>query len=915
MVRKKKVERSKRMATSEPLFQPRFCVVEDPFSTVEWTKRQVCLKDHNDNVMFERVVEAPAHWSEQSVQIVSSRYFYGTDDDEVVEYSIKDLIHRVARTIADWGKADGYFEDADEAEAFYREVAWLCLHQHGAFNSPVWFNCGLHHVHGLNDNKKTAYVWNAETGSVEKAKDTLEHPQLSACFIISVEDNMESIMELAATEAMLFKYGSGAGTNNSTLRSSHERLSGTSNHSSGPLSFMRIRDQVAQVVKSGGKCYRRGSLVATPDGMVPIETLRIGSLVNTHRGVRRVADFLSNGYTQCYRVTTHEGYEIEVTRGHKFAYWDTELGEFLVKPVEQFQAGENLYVLVQPCEGGRQIALREPDDERVSHETTTIEMGFPTVLDDKMAYVLGLLYGDGCAKRDLWRIDCVFADDETGRESMVQYESFCKDLFGDAPFDGGGDGDCSVLSYTRKRLYRFLEHNGLLKGKAEALRFPDTLMTATPAVRAAFVAGLFDADGNYQRRGGFVIRMIDKAFLKKVQMLLLSLGLPSKLTLAREAVGEWQDLWRLVVCGSTFTMKVYELLSPYSPKARKQFVHSDGADEGWGYGDVTFKDVHRFAVCGQKTYLDRKLGSNNTTVGYGAMCAVAEEASETALGDVAERLVSCVPVKLETVESTVVDETFDVEVEDQHLLCVNGLYASNTRRAAKMEVLNVDHPDILDFVQAKSHEEEKARALVQYGYSAGMNGEAYGSVLFQNSNFSVRIPDRFMRAYENGEDWETKAVRTRDVVQTYKAREVMREVAQACHLCGDPGVQFHDTFNRWHTCKATGPINATNPCVTGDTKIYVVENGVTKLKRIDAIKEPTVQVVGYDFKKKEPVVTNAQNLGKTRQNAKIVKIKTAKGDIRLTPDHEVMTQRGWVKAGELNKGDKVYRLKSTLVDE
>lgn len=389
MVRKEKkaIAEEAKPVEMGPLLEQMFCPVDDPFSTVEWVQRQVTIEDKEGNVIFDRLVEAPSSWSEQSVQIVASRYFYGTQDDETVEHSIKELIHRVARTIADWAKDDGYLDDAD-TEMFYRELAWLCLHQYGAFNSPVWFNCGLNQTYGLHDRKKTAYVYDKSKGSVVKASDTLLNPQCSACFIVSVDDTMESIMELATTEAMLFKYGSGAGTNNSTLRSSHERLSGTNNHSSGPLSFMRIRDQVAAVVKSGGK----------------------------------------------------------------------------------------------------------------------------------------------------------------------------------------------------------------------------------------------------------------------------------------------------------------------------------------------------------------------------------------------------------------------------------------TRRAAKMELLNIDHPDIMEFIDAKPAEERKAWALIQAGYSEGMNGEAYGTVLYQNSNFSVRIPDRFMRAYEEDAEWETKAVRTRDVVQTYKARDVMREVAQACHMCGDPGVQFRDTFNRWHTCKATGPINATNPC-------------------------------------------------------------------------------------------------------
>jgi ribonucleoside-diphosphate reductase alpha chain len=135
-----------------------------------------------------------------------------------------------------------------------------------------------------------------------------------------------------------------------------------------------------------------------------------------------------------------------------------------------------------------------------------------------------------------------------------------------------------------------------------------------------------------------------------------------------------------------------------------------------------------------------------------------------------------------------------------------------TRRAAKMVILNADHPDVLDFIRCKVQEEKKAWALIEAGYDPSFNGEAYSSVFFQNSNNSVRVTDEFMKAVVNDGAWTTRSVRDGRPMDTYRARELFREIAEAAHLCGDPGLQFDTTVNAWHTCSATARINASNPC-------------------------------------------------------------------------------------------------------
>ncbi|HUE16878.1 MAG TPA: vitamin B12-dependent ribonucleotide reductase [Planctomycetaceae bacterium] len=244
---------------------PEFCPVGvDPFDTVEWDKRTAQIKDESGGVLFEQTdCEVPKTWSALATNVVVSKYFYGEPGTPERESSVRQVILRVARTIADWGIADGYFETREDGENFYRDLAWMCLHQYGSFNSPVWFNVGLYHQYGIKGSRGN-YHWDPKTGAIHRPETPYEYPQASACFIQSVEDNMEDIMRLATSEAMLFKYGSGTGTDLSTLRSAREKLSG-GGIPSGPLSFMRVYDQIAAVVKSGGKTRRAAKMQSLKD--------------------------------------------------------------------------------------------------------------------------------------------------------------------------------------------------------------------------------------------------------------------------------------------------------------------------------------------------------------------------------------------------------------------------------------------------------------------------------------------------------------------------------------------------------------------------------------------------------------------------------------------------------------------------
>jgi ribonucleoside-diphosphate reductase alpha chain len=204
----------------------------DPAEELPWEVRTAQITGEGGSIVFEQKdVEVPKPWSLLATNVVASKYFRGAMGSPTRERSVRQLVSRVVKTITAWGRKDGYFATDEDAATFQAELAHLIYRQKMSFNSPVWFNVGVE-----------------------------EHPQCSACFINSVDDSMDSILRLAHTEGMLFKYGSGTGSNLSRIRSSKERLSG-GGEASGPVSFMRGFDAFAGVIKSGGKTRRAAKMV------------------------------------------------------------------------------------------------------------------------------------------------------------------------------------------------------------------------------------------------------------------------------------------------------------------------------------------------------------------------------------------------------------------------------------------------------------------------------------------------------------------------------------------------------------------------------------------------------------------------------------------------------------------------------
>ncbi len=304
-----------------------------PYDEVRYVKKGSKILNADGSIVFSLDdAEVPEDWSQLAVDILVSKYFRrsGVPGSEN-ETSIKQVVNRIAHTIATEGEKMGYFLDKEEATIFEDELSHLLLNQKGAFNSPVWFNLGLYHEYGI-EGQGGAYFYSLTTDKIEVTKNAYQHPQLSACFIQSVKDDLMEIFSLMKNEARLFKYGSGTGTNFSKIRSKDEKLSGGGT-SSGLMSFLEVLDRAAGATKSGGTTRRAAKMVILDvnhpeivdfinwkrkeenkaramvnEGIPPQEAIRTVSGQNGNNSVRVTDDFLiacenNDTFSTKYRVS------------------------------------------------------------------------------------------------------------------------------------------------------------------------------------------------------------------------------------------------------------------------------------------------------------------------------------------------------------------------------------------------------------------------------------------------------------------------------------------------------------------------------------------------------------------------------------------------------------------------------------
>jgi ribonucleoside-diphosphate reductase alpha chain len=606
----------------------------DPYDTLEWERRDARIPNFKEggDAFFQPEVEFPTSWSLNATNIVAQKYFRGTLGTAEREWSLRQVIDRVADTITDWGTRDGYFVDEREADAFRDELKYVLVHQRASFNSPVWFNIGVKGV-----------------------------PQQASA------------------------------------------------------------------------CQPYDALVATPEGLIPIGRLveagAVGAKVIDAHGLTQIVAVKDNGIKAVLRVHTKAGVTLDVTADH--VVWSSRTGRGSgwaaagdLRPGDQLEwhrseswgAGEiSTSAIDDAARAGRDVASRV--GARVSPEL------FTAPLPILGAYLRGVFDAGGYVAQH-------------GHASRV-----------------GLDIDSEVLA---RELQQLLMRFGIFsRVRAKSARWTLSIQAAGDRLRFTDEIGFVNEHKAIELAASFDLPGNPDSASKRLEIdHIEELGAQRVYDIQTES-GEY--LSHHVRVHNCFILAVDDTM--------------DGILNWYREEGTIFK-----GGSGAGINLSRIRSSKEHLQGGG-----------TASGPVS--FMRGADASAGTIKS-----------------------GGKTRRAAKMVILDADHPDIEDFIWCKAVEERKARALAEAGFDMDLDGKDSHSIQYQNANNSVRVTDDFMQAVVDDRDWALKAVTSGEPVKTMKARDLMRQIGQSAWECADPGMQFDTTINRWHTASNTGRINASNPC-------------------------------------------------------------------------------------------------------
>jgi ribonucleotide reductase alpha subunit len=809
-----------------------------PFDAIDWEVRDARI-GHGDKVAFEQTgVEFPKSWSQNATNIVAQKYFRGQLGNPSRERSVREMISRVAGTIAGWGRERGYFSSVDSADAFEQELTHILLHQMAAFNSPVWFNVGFE-----------------------------ESPQCSAC-----------------------------------------------------------------------QPYH--ALISTPHGMVPIGELveddQVGREVYDANGITRVLATKANGRKRVFRVRLRNGSFVEATPDH------------IVKAVAERRT-EPQWLRVDQLALGMRMHLhphraKVADPIRVAVGAGGAEELLPVLEEsDRVAVseaaLAGWLQADGFVgqysgtNRSL-TIEFQVATDE-------EYEWVIQHLDTALPsvHRKVREADTQHVRVRRIRLYgeplrEFVERWNLLERGTE-MCVPERLFTASHDEIVGYLRSLFQADGyvsvrhdsgNENARIGFAV--IGERWTEGVQLLLNMLGIYSRRTLKHEKRSDRHDMHEVAISIGSERARFAELVGFISCEKSERLLKSLELRNPKRCPDLREEEIVAIEDLGEMDVFDIQTESgeylsNNVAV-HNCFILSVDDTMESILDwNTKEGMIfrggSGSGINLSNIRGsmeplakggTASGPVSFMRGADSWAGTIKS--GGKTRRAAKMVVLDVDHPDIREFIWCKAKEEDKAAALRDAGFDMSIDGDGFKSIQYQNANNSVRVTDEFMRAVEEDREWRLIARSTGEPVgEPVPARQLMSEIAEAAWRCADPGMQYDTTINRWHTSPNSGRINASNPCFPADARVHTTL-GLLPISELVERGEAGEQFRVYTHRATADQggdgVVATHPVAFMRNGVKpIVRLSFANGaELRCTPNHRLWTlNRGYVRAEELSTEDRV----------
>jgi len=793
----------------------RFTVAgQDPYDTVEWTRRTSRISNPDGSVVFEMEgAEIPSTWSQVAADIMVSKYFrkagvpqFDEAGEPIVdaagepvtgpERSARQVISRLASTWRWWGENNDYFATTADGDAFQDEIAYMLLHQMAAPNSPQWFNTGLNHAYGITGPAQGFWYIDPDTEELTVSPDSYSRPAPHACFPagtrITTRGGFLPIEKIAPGDDVLTHLGRYRTVVSTMQRQVDEDLVEIRIRKLSATPLVATANHPVWAMRNPGDMAD-----ATPS-WIPASELKPGDYVvvgaDTDPGVITASSDLAVGLGANYvvddnTITTRNSGHAPAMR--RFADWS------------------------------------QPDIWRL----------------------VGRWLGDGTVlheSRDGARSGIGFVFDAVDTQRIADIRELMRTHFGvDTSVEFAHGQRTASLRYVRRPLGAFFADTfgAGFAGK----HLPESAFTLPAAHKLELLIGLYQADGCEHRVGGFRGLNLDfsnRALAEGVWRIARSLGFAPSITGGTSRPGGTVPHFRVQIA-ATDAPELASRCGVDVPGGsnRSPILRIDG-HVAYRISTTTrvpfYGTVYNFQTDEDESYVAGGVVVHNCFIQ-----AVGDDlVNEGGIMDLWVR-----EARLFKFGSGTGTNFSHIRAEGEHLsgggrssglmsfLKVGDRAAGaiksggTTRRAAKMVILDIDHPDVEAFINWKANEEDKVRALVAAGYDSDFNGEAYATVSGQNSNNSVRLSNEFVSAVLDDADWDLTARTDGRVMKTVKARHLWRQIAEAAWKCADPGVQFDTTIQEWHTSPAGGRIRATNPC----SEYVFVDNTACNLASLNLV--------------------------------------------------------------------------------
>ncbi len=725
--------------------------------------------------------------------------------------------------------------------------------------------------------------------------------QLSACFVLDIDDNIESIMETVKEASIIFKTGGGVGINYSKLRPEGDVVASTSGTASGPCSFMRIIDVTTDVIKQGG-CLSSDSYIRTDKGLkqinqFPIINPRDDYPLNIfiYSGKDFEHAFLGslNGKSEVYRISTELGNYVDVTYDELVSTLDEE-GNINFKEAIKLKPGDWVVISL----GGLQGKEKKLPEVNIQHFNAN-KLRIPNVIDKDFSEILGFYMAEGCFNNG--RFILTFSNKKIEEYFIKKIEK----VFGLKPGEKRENKNYTDVIWYSRDLERYFEKLGFKKENSSKAFIPQIIMESEKEIVCAFLKGLFEGDGGVSSYGYPTLTTTSEKLAYQVQQLLLSLNIVSKISKKKASdikghMGK-NNVYYLRIIDSFSINNFISQIGFISKNKNSKIIKRKKYEKNFILPNQEKKLIKIYEKIKEE---NKKLASNfyrkihKYMLGYRNLTLYALKRISEEFPILKEEFKEILEgkyyfAKISSISKTRKD-TFHLEVSPSGQFVANGIIIHNKRRGANMGILNASHPEIEKFITLKSTEG-----------------------VLENFNISVALNKDFWDAYEKDEPYFLINPRNGKSVKKIDPKHLLEIIALSAWKTADPGVLFLDNINKRNILKkARGEITATNPCVVGDTLIST-EYGLMRMK--DLVKKYPNGGIKIAIDNRVPIqIMNPDgtiSLMQTMQKGvnfntisrafctglkEVYKLITKSGyELIATPDHKVLTNKGWVRIIDL----------------